>query len=117
MCVCCWEGGADGLRLLGRTPARQRPGSAPHDVDDQGLDLFKAFLEVVMIGMGMIRSQRMRIITIRVRPVLVKGSFTRMIIMITTGVFKIEVGSGQSIGDGHSFEECSFRHIHSFQTR
>ena len=59
----------------------------------------------------------MRIITIRVRPVLVKGSFTGMIIMITTGVFKIEVGSGQSIGDGQSFEECSFRHIHSFQTR
>ena len=59
----------------------------------------------------------MRLITIRVRPVLVKGSFTRMIIMITTGVFKIEVGSGQIIGDGHSFEECSFRHIHSFQTR
>ena len=46
--------GADGLRLLGRTPARQRPGSAPHDVDDQGLDLFKAFLEVVMMGMRMI---------------------------------------------------------------
>ena len=59
----------------------------------------------------------MRIITIRVRPVLVKGLFTRMIIMITTGVFKIEVGSGQIIGDGHSFEECSFRRIHSFQTR
>ena len=56
----------------------------------------------------------MRIITIRVRPVLVKGSFTGIIIMITTGVFKIEVGSGQSIGDGHSFEENSFRHIHSF---
>ena len=31
----------------------------------------------------------MRIITIRVRPVLVKGSFTGMIIMITTGVFEI----------------------------
>ena len=60
-------------------------------------------------------SQRMRIITTRVRPFLVKGSFTRMIIMITTGVFKIEAGSGQIIGDGHSFEECSFRHIHSFQ--
>ena len=56
MCVCvhCWEGGADGLRLLGRTPARQRPGSAPHDVDDQGLDLFKAFLEVVTMGVRMI---------------------------------------------------------------
>ena len=58
MCVCVLlgrEGGrADGLRLLGRTPARQRPGSAPHDVDDQGLDLFKAFLEVVMMGMRMI---------------------------------------------------------------
>ena len=58
MCVCCWEGGgggADGLRLLGRTPARQRPGSAPHDVDDQGLELlFKAFLEVVMMGVRMI---------------------------------------------------------------
>ena len=52
MCVCAVGkgGGADGLRLLGRTPARQRPGSAPHDVDDQGLDLFKAFLEVVMMG-------------------------------------------------------------------
>ena len=57
MCVCAVGkgGGADGLRLLGRTPARQRPGSAPHDVDDQGLDLFKAFLEVVMMGMRMIR--------------------------------------------------------------
>ena len=59
----------------------------------------------------------MRILTIRVRPVLVKGSFTRMIIMTTTGVFKIEVESGQIIGDGHSFDECSFRRIHSFQTR
>ena len=52
----------------------------------------------------------MKIIRIRVRSVLVKGSFTGMIIMITTGVFKIEVGSGQSIGDGQSLRERYIQH-------